>query len=281
MNILRDWRPFKMKITKRKSINAGVSIGDDGQFNFNWKTDNSESDILLLNQDTSGTFDSEGVAYIYGYVFNPKSTGSQRKVFRDALKSEITNTDIFISNDVDNFVENGVLRLENYKRFDEFSATVTIESTKPKSLVDIISMYFSEYLENTTPEFTFKLIKQMYEDVEFDSVKAYNSLIDAGYRQYDANRVISKVMRRFDSLKLTKQLFEMKKFLPREIREGFYNFLKFKTNEQAEAYMSLQCVNVLIYDDFLTSGTTIKEIIRYLRSIHSENTLTVFVLIKQ
>ena len=36
-----------------------------------------------------------------------------------------------------------------------------------------------------------------------------------------------------------------------------------------------------VFDDFLTSGATIKEVIRYLKAIHDKNTLTVFILVKQ
>lgn len=51
--------------------------------------------------------------------------------------------------------------------------------------------------------------------------------------------------------------------------------------EEKQIYLSLQGVNVLIFDDFLTSGVTVKEIIRYLKSFNENNTLTVFVLVKQ
>lgn len=73
----------------------------------------------------------------------------------------------------------------------------------------------------------------------------------------------------------------MKRFIPKAIRSGFYDFLKFKTEKERKVYEALQGVDVLVYDDFLTSDSTVKEIIRYLRAIHDENSLTVFVLIKQ
>lgn len=39
--------------------------------------------------------------------------------------------------------------------------------------------------------------------------------------------------------------------------------------------------NVLIYDDFYISGSTVREIARYLHSINPLNTLTVFILVRQ
>ena len=60
----------------------------------------------------------------------------------------------------------------------------------------------------------------------------------------------------------------MKKILPSKIRPAFTNFLKFKTAEQKQIYEQLQNTEVLIYDDFLTSGSTVKEIIRYLKAIN-------------
>ena len=73
----------------------------------------------------------------------------------------------------------------------------------------------------------------------------------------------------------------MKKFIPRQVREAFTDFLKFESKETEEVYHNLQGVDVLVFDDFLTSGSTIKEIIRYLKTINPSNTLTVFVLINQ
>ena len=72
----------------------------------------------------------------------------------------------------------------------------------------------------------------------------------------------------------------IKRFVPREVREGFYNFLRFKSKQAEETYRKLQGVDLFLYDDFVTSGTTVKEMMRCIRSIHDKNTLTVFALLQ-
>ena len=73
----------------------------------------------------------------------------------------------------------------------------------------------------------------------------------------------------------------MKKFVPRQVREAFTDFLKFESKETEEVYRNLQGVDVLAFDDFLTSGSTVKEIIRYLGAINPNNKLTIFILVNQ
>lgn len=41
---------------KKVSIQSGISMNADGSFNFDWKTDNKDTDILWLAENTSGSF---------------------------------------------------------------------------------------------------------------------------------------------------------------------------------------------------------------------------------
>ena len=88
-------------------------------------------------------------------------------------------------------------------------------------------------------------------------------------------------MAKFKASADAKEVFKIKNYVPREIRTGFSEFLKFGNKEEANLYNSLQGKNVLIYDDFYTSGTTVGEVARLLKSIHEKNTLTIFTLVKQ
>lgn len=139
--------------------------------------------------------------------------------------------------------------------------------------------YLHSYMN--PPFLTFELVKQTYNDVIFDTDVAFKSLIEAGWDIVDAEDEVNFISNKFNSLKQEGTLFQIKRFIPSEIRKGFSNFLKFKNDRQRQTYEKLQGVDVLIYDDFLTSGSTVKEIIRYLKSINSDNTLTVFVLVNQ
>lgn len=258
-------------------IFAGITITNDDKIMFDWDKD-SPRDVLKLAESTSGKFIQDGITYFYAYTWSDTATPYQINRVRRYLKSLGETNDLY-GQDVEDFVELGVLKFDEFKSLKSFSVLVGIEPSKFPSLVDIMNGYLMEYSQS--PIVDIRLVKNTYDHVEFDSSKAYKALLESGLTQHRAAREIQFTIRKFQELKTSGALFEMKRFLPRAIREGFYNFLKFKTEEEKQLYMKLQGVDVLIYDGFLTSGSTIKEVVRYLKSIHNENQLTVFVLVKQ
>lgn len=278
-----------MKIQKQKSnkfrstIYAGAYIDDKNQVYFNWNTDDYERDILALATDTSGEFDDNGVRYIYGFEYLPNVNGEQKRAFRNYIKHLGEGYEYLTSGpdqDVDEFVERALLRFDSRYDLHSFEVTVHVEPTSTNTIVDYMGALIADM--STGPQVNFELVKNMYRDVKFDVDKAYVHLKQSNrYTEDKIKKWISKASKRFENLKKNGSLFEMKKFVPRELRDGFENYLKFKTDEERWLYQNLQGVDVLIYDDFLTSGATVREIVRYLRSINDKNTLTVFVLIKQ
>lgn len=262
----------------KNQIYAGVQIRKN-KVRYNFKSDNFQNDIIYLYHDNSSEFNEDGVRYIYAYTYSEDALESEKVIFRNYIKNKDGSKGLDDPNTLD-FIQRGVLRLENYCNFKEFGATIHINS-KSKSLVNMIGMYISEYTRGLQTNLT--LIKNTCRDVEFDEYKAREAMRNSEYRIYTEDQIeesISKMLRIFNRLKQENQLFEMKKFVPRELRYGFTNFLKFKSRDEELTYKSLQGTNVLIYDDFLTSGSTIREAIRYLRSINDKNTLTIFVLVK-
>lgn len=258
-------------------IYAGVVVKNSGTIKFNFKSDDYENDIIHIYNDVSSEFNEDNVRYIYAYTYTDNALESDKRIFRKFIK-DLDKSKSNYMDKINEFIDIGVLRIEKYCSFKDFGAVVHIQS-KRNSLVNAIGSYIDEYVEGD--HISFELVKRTYNDVQFDENKAREALTARRYSKDRIDEMISKLKSSFDELKQSGKLFEMKNFLPREIRSGFLNFLKFKNDEERETYLSLQGINVLIYDDFLTSGTTIKEIIRCLRSIHNKNTLTVFVLLKQ
>lgn len=265
------------RVMKHAQIYCGVQIENDS-VKFNWSED-SALDLLQICKDTSAEFNEDDIRYIYGYSYTSNANSTDKRKFRNYVKGLDGQSGLY-SEDVQEFVDRGILRIENYCKFSDFGATVTIDSTKSDySLVDIIDNQLSEYLDGSY--IPFRLIKQTYDNVEFDANKATSSMHAAGKSEAYIQKEIKFTLQKFEELKSSGELFQMKRFMPKELRAGFSHYLKFRNEEEKEIYMSLQGINVLIFDDFMTSGATIKEIIRYLKSINDKNTLTVFVLIKQ
>lgn len=237
-----------------------------------------DDDIILLNTDCSGEYDSDGIRYVYAYTYKPEADRKKVALFRNYIKGKYS--DMFSKNpDINDFIEAGVLKLDDYVPFDSISAIVNIKPTKTPALVHIIRDYLEEFIDKR--EFDFNRVKETYDNVSFDAELAREAMRKAGYSESRIDESIDKLLEAFSVLKKTGKLFEMKSFMPRAIRDGFYNFLRFETEEEKEVFRSLQGVNVLIYDDLITSGSTIREVVRYLRAINDKNTLTAFILVKQ
>lgn len=271
-----------MKIIKQnhfKKIYAGIRVNDQDELEFDWKKDDPD-DVMYLYKDTSGQFDSDGIRYIYSYHMNQNVKGSKKQKVRDILK-HINSSNELYKKYVEKFIEEGVLNFDDNYDLNSFDAIVYLEPTsKDFTMVDAMNGYFMEYTD--CPWYKFGLIKKTYEDVEFDENKAFKTLVnECHYDEDKAKRELDFTLDKFNQLKSTHELFQIKRFIPKEIRSSFYDFLKFKDEEEREIYSLLQNADVLIFDDFMTSGSTVKEIARYLRSINDSNTLTVFVLVKQ
>ena len=267
---------MKRYIHKVNPIYGGISVENDTVI-FNWNKDTAD-DVLLLDDDTSGQSNIDNFSYVYGYRFNNNCSLSDKALIRNYLKHADAETHLFDA-DIDKFVYTGILRLDKYKSLSSFTAKVSAKSTSSYALIDLIDEYLDEYCRCL--EFSFNLIKSTYEHVQFNADKAKQALLDAGYTEVKADKEIAFTLSKFANLKKSNELFQMKRFIPKEIRSGFYDFLSFETENEKQLYMKLQGVDVLVYDDFLTSGSTIAEMHRYLTSINNNNTLTAFVLVKQ
>lgn len=259
-------------------IYGGVSVDSDTVM-FNWQKDNQETDIITLTDVCSGQYDDDNVRYVYAYSYTPDATKSDKSFFRDYIKGKIT-PDVWCDEDVEKFVDNGVLKLDSYFDLEQFGAIINIKPTSTPSIMDVLRQTIMNYASGVLN--SFDLVKQAYQHVEFDEDKAREALKATGkYSESKIEDEISFTKNKFETLKKKNELFQIKRFIPAEIRAGFLNYLKFKTDEERDVYAALQGVDVLIYDDFITSGSTVKEVIRYLRAINDKNTLTVFVLVKQ
>lgn len=256
-----------------ENIYAGVSI-TNAQPVFNWSGDN-DTDILKLATPKWGGTVINGIPVIYGYAFEPNAARSDMKVFRDFIKKNA-----LISDDVQQFVEYGILHLDNYFNLDNVKYAVHPQSRTGHDLIELMSNWIIEYSQNAIIS-DFELIKEAYAHVTFDFNKARNALRGRGLPEREITAILEKVREKFNSLKQTDKLFEIKFFVPREIRSSFMDYFRFKSEDEKIAYTALQGVDVLVYDDLVTSGATLGEINRYLTAINPNNKLHSFVLLKQ
>lgn len=144
------------------------------------------------------------------------------------------------------------------------------------------------------------LVKSMYDDIEFDVNLARQAFRESSriFSDTQVNIIVHEIKKAFEKnksdfilyksqddwdtiVRKNLQEFHIKDIKPREVRFGFKNFLKFGSDIHKQLYMEMQGGTYLLYDDFLTSGATTRDGVRYLKSVNDTNKVIVFVLIKQ
>lgn len=256
---------------------CGVRISTGASVKFDFEND-SDTDIIKFVNTHPIQFDDGGLRNVSAYEYTSSASEEAKKIFRNYLKRDpraLTNTQVL------EFIENGVLRFDSIYNLNNFSVLIHTESSTKPSIVDVMCGYIMEYHTSNLVDAEFELLKATCDEVKFDAELATQALIDSGKSKFAAQRLIDIALAKFKASADAKEVFKIKNYVPREIRAGFSEFLKFGSEEEAHLYDSLQGKNVLIYDDFYTSGTTVGEVARLLKSIHEKNTLTTFTLVKQ
>jgi hypothetical protein len=263
----------------------GIRLDDSGHYVFDKQFD-FDTDIIQLTTDTSGIKNIEGLTYYYGYEFNPKiKSKTDISKFRKALKHEFTNSDVFYSDEAEDFVIDGIYQMDKYKSLNDFGVVISTASYYGENtLTGLMCKYVWEESRNDAEVVDLQLIKELAKNVTFNEQKADKALANTiKYKNpIKRRRAIEDLKREFEKAKKSNAIFKMKKYLPSVARVGFTNFLKFANEEEEELYKTLdEGTEVLICEDFITSGSTVKEIIRFLNSVNPNNKISVYVLINQ
>lgn len=264
-------------------VKDGISKNFEGKYDFDY-TQDLDTDILHLSTDESGVKTANGLTYFYAYQFNPKADYNEVKTFRKLFKHNYRDSHYFYNDDVFDFIEVGMLHMDHFKKLESFDIVFMTDFGNGTS-AGVMALLDSMLLEYTNGSFLdVRLVKQTYENVKFDRGKAKQAIISTNKysNDYQAERAVRSMEDTFNQLKTSGELFKMKRYLPAAGRVGFYDFLRFDTEEHKNAFMCMENGSeALICDDFVTSGSTIKEIKRYLHSINPNVNITVFVLIDQ
>ena len=265
-------------------IDEGVRKDETGHYVFDKEFD-FDTDIIRLCTKTSGTKQIGDVTVYYGFEFNPKSSMKQQKDFRDALKHKITDDDVFYGEDARRFVEDGIYNMDEMKRLNDFGAVISTASYYgEKTLTGLMCQLCWDETSDNVKCCNLQLIKKMCKDVTFDEDRAMEALLktDKYKNRIDAENAIKSLKQQFNQAIKKGGIFKIKLYKPVIGRAGFIDFLKFATPAHQKLYETLrEGTEVLICEDFMTSGSTVNEIIRFLNTINPNNKISVYVLINQ
>ena len=278
-------------------IYAGVSrVGKSISFNYN--SDSNNHDILHIVQDTSGKVDSDDITYVYAYKYTDNATIDDEYALRTWLKHSIfnSNTPRYEQIYFNKFLNLGIERVEQYISFRQLDGIISIgEDSK---LLQELFIRFTHYTDGFSIDSS--LMKNMYDEIEFDdnlakqafyksrrifSPKQIEEIIAKTKKEFDLNKskfILYKSQDDWDRIiQASLQKFHIMDYMPRDVRFGFKNFLKFGSDVDKQLYQEMQGGSYLLYDDFYTSGATVTDAVRYLKSVNETNDVIVFILIKQ
>ena len=265
-------------------VDEGVRKDDSGHYIFDDEFD-FDTDIIKLCTKTSGYKDFDNVTVYYGFEFNPKSSNKEQKEFRDSLKYKIEDDDVFYGEEARRFVEDGIYNMDELKRLVDFGVVISTASTYgEKTLTGLMSQICWDLMPDRIPCCNMRLLKKLCKDVTFDEQRAKEALMktDKYADEEDAEEAVRNLKQQFNKAIRAGGIFKIKIYQPVVGRIGFMDFLKFETPTHQRLYETLKKgTEVLICEDFITSGSTVSEIIRFLNTINPNNKISVFVLINQ
>jgi len=244
----------------------GVTYKND-EFLFDFKTDSGD-DIIHLSYKSDllkkGKF--HGNKIIYGCQIIKKNNKDEFTFLR-SLK-DINNSEVKISPENYQLLLNKIINKFNYEHpVGEYDIIIS-PASKSKLLLDIVKKLKAKDINVLLSNDS--IIKNTLDGIKIDYEK-YKSTTPT---KWDIKEELDKQFKR-----ATKDGdFKMKKISPR-FRKFFSNFLVFKNENQRRIYNAIRNGRVLIVEDYITSGSTLKEMLRLIEELCPQD-LEIFVFIK-
>jgi len=267
----------KIKTTLNEFLGNGIIIEgitfDNGKFIFNYQND-TDKDIIYLEQDFDNKSEINDNVYYFGYKFNDGIDGRIKSEFLKQLKyrdlSSIKN------DDYKNFIKNSINSLNRKVNLAKIDLIIYPETKSP--LVMDILKYIYGFTSPTIK--SVELVKNAIQNIEFDydnfEVLISNNKLSSSDKKVLRNN-IENIMKDVKS----NAYFSIAKSIKKpKYREYFKNFLIFKNKSDEDLIRTIQSDrNILIIDDINTSGTTIKELLRNINFINPDNDKIIFTLL--
>ena len=102
-------------------LNDGIRKNEQGKYEFDY-TQDLEHDLLNLCNSTLRVKNTKDLTYFFAYQFNPNADVNEIKEFRKKFKKHYNDDAFFYGDDVMDFVEIGMLRMDKYKKLTSFDA---------------------------------------------------------------------------------------------------------------------------------------------------------------
>lgn len=273
----------------RKPIYAGINGKFDKNSNkYKFKVDfdnNTDNDVIKFIEPYFKQSRIDNNTYWFGYSFNDEQANPRRDEFIEFMKhvqpeklsdpedewsSVVYNDETITEPDLAAMIIRSLdrIRLKNYS-----VDTIIYPESKSGNLVKMIVRIISRYISSAKKVPLEEIKKANPEDIEFDYLQFEEDKEDGqiDVPDYVDDNYIYKMLHRARSA----NSFSLRKYIkPAVLRNYVSNFYAANKNVSAIATSDV----ILVVDDFGTTGTTIRELIRNIREINDDCEIYIFTL---
>lgn len=258
-----------------KHKNEGVKISNS-DFVFDYtKDDNADLIHLTTSVLYKSTFDEN--VYYFGYVFSNEANSKQRSDFINFIKGYGDNKIKPV--ELKRFIDRPLAELNkviNLVNIDVIIYPISKTNELTKSIMNSIT----NFMPHDKNYGTYSMVKNASKNIEFDyntfisdnKLKTSNEDYENSQSYRDSIKYIELMMKKINSL----DYFHIAKNVKPKYRKYIKNYL-IPTSDFSKALLNAN--NILLVDDINTSGSTLREIIRYIREINNNVNIYVFTLI--
>lgn len=246
-------------------------------FVFNFDQDGL-SDMIALT-GTGYQVEAFGKCFYYGYEFSEDVESSVRSNFIKYVKF---SSPIQSYPDLTKFVQKAVNHLNEKIDLYEYDLVIMPESSS--QLNQYMLRYIYRFAQPTLR--SIELVKSLPSHISFDmdgyEQQYLNDQLDNGrprYTEVQKNEVKASISQMMENIH-QKEYFTIAKDVKKsKLRPYIMNFLRFKDASDKDLCAAIRRQNILVVDDIATSGSTLNEVLRTLRILNEDNTITIFSLL--
>ena len=256
----------------------GVTFNDtEKKFVFDFEHDGGE-DIVSLTGD-GYQVEAFGKCFYYGYELSEQVDSSVRSAFIKYVKFTEALQD---TPDLTNFIKKAIDNLDKHINLYDYDLVVMPESSSKVN--QYMLRYIYRFAQPTLRKM--ELVKALPSNISFDmdgfEQQYLNDVLENGrprYTEAQKEEVRLSINQMLDLIH-QKDYFTIAKDVKKSrFRPYMTQFLGFATKADEELCATIRQQNVLIIDDVTTSGSTLGEILRTLRILNEDNSISIFSLI--
>ena len=237
--------------------------------------DNKDSDIIDICFPFIHQTKFDNLTYFFGYKFKENVPSSIRAKFLNWIKG-LDKENIPTEYEIQTLVEPPISALNRLVNLSTFSCTLYPRSNR-SNLTKIIQSSVVNIIPRMNID-SFELVKNIPSNIEFDW-KKFNFEYDGEIGDHKYQQIKEYIERSLLPKIRSLEYFSLAENVKYKYRKYITNYLSFENQQEEDAFKALNGGNVLILDDINTSGSTLREILRCVRTLAPESNIFIFTLI--